>query len=112
MDPIGLGFENFDAIGVWRTTDNGAQIDASGQLDGASFGNAWEMAESVASHTDLGRCLARNMYRYATGSVEDRGQRAQITALGEIFVQSNFNVKQLIRYITTGPGFRTVKGGE
>ena len=37
MDPIGLAFENFDAIGVWRTDENGLPIDPSGQIDGVSF---------------------------------------------------------------------------
>ena len=38
MDPIGFALENFDGIGKWRTTDNGAPIDASGVLpDGAKF---------------------------------------------------------------------------
>jgi len=32
MDPIGFSLENFDAIGRWRTTDDGARIDPSGTL--------------------------------------------------------------------------------
>jgi mono/diheme cytochrome c family protein len=32
MDPIGLSMENFDAIGQWRTTDEGKPIDPLGQL--------------------------------------------------------------------------------
>ena len=32
MDPIGLALENFDAIGVWRSTDSGTPVDPSGQL--------------------------------------------------------------------------------
>jgi hypothetical protein len=32
MDPIGLALENFDAIGRWRTEDEGVAIDASSQL--------------------------------------------------------------------------------
>jgi hypothetical protein len=32
MDPIGFALENFDAIGLWRTTDEGQPIDAAGQL--------------------------------------------------------------------------------
>jgi mono/diheme cytochrome c family protein len=38
MDPIGLALENFDAIGRWRTTDEGVTIDASAQLvDGTAI---------------------------------------------------------------------------
>ena len=44
-DLIGLGFENFDGIGRWRTQENGATIDASGELDGHTFDNAWELAQ-------------------------------------------------------------------
>ena len=37
MDPLGFALENFDAVGAWRTDDEGARIDASGQLaDGAT----------------------------------------------------------------------------
>ena len=32
MDPIGFSLENFDAIGQWRTTDEGAKIDPSGVM--------------------------------------------------------------------------------
>jgi hypothetical protein len=32
MDPIGFALENFDAIGRWRTTDDGAKIDPSGTM--------------------------------------------------------------------------------
>ncbi len=38
MDPIGFGFENFDAVGAWRTKDGKFAIDPSGTLpDGKSF---------------------------------------------------------------------------
>ena len=33
MDPLGLALENFDAVGAWRTEDNGERVDTSGQLD-------------------------------------------------------------------------------
>jgi mono/diheme cytochrome c family protein len=32
MDPVGFALENFDAIGRWRTRDDGASIDPSGTL--------------------------------------------------------------------------------
>ena len=32
MDPIGFSLENFDAVGRWRDTDEGARIDPSGTL--------------------------------------------------------------------------------
>jgi hypothetical protein len=32
MDPIGFSLENFDAIGLWRSHEEGTPVDASGQL--------------------------------------------------------------------------------
>jgi hypothetical protein len=32
MDPIGFALENFDAIGLWRSQDEGSPIDASAQV--------------------------------------------------------------------------------
>lgn len=32
MDPIGFSLENFDAVGQWRSTDEGAKIDPSGVM--------------------------------------------------------------------------------
>ena len=32
MDPLGFALENFDAIGRWRTADEGTQIDPSGMM--------------------------------------------------------------------------------
>ena len=32
MDPIGFALENFDAIGLWRSHDEGSPVDASAQL--------------------------------------------------------------------------------
>ena len=32
MDPLGLALENFNALGMWRDTENDQPIDASGTL--------------------------------------------------------------------------------
>ena len=38
MDPIGFALENFDAIGRWRTHEEGRRLDVSGELpDGQAF---------------------------------------------------------------------------
>jgi mono/diheme cytochrome c family protein len=36
IDPPGFALENYDAVGRWRTNDNGAAIDASGSLPGGA----------------------------------------------------------------------------
>ncbi len=54
MDPLGFALENFDAVGAWRTEDEGARIDASGQLaDGATVDGVVAMREAILSRPEL-----------------------------------------------------------
>ncbi len=44
MDPLGLGLENFNALGMWREKERGQTIDASGKLlTGESFRDVREL---------------------------------------------------------------------
>ncbi|MBK8258496.1 MAG: DUF1592 domain-containing protein [Polyangiaceae bacterium] len=105
MDPIGLGLENFDGIGRYRATDNGATIDASGELDGAEFGGPVELAYTVRNHPDLGPCFTRRVYQYATSFVEKAADDDAIAALAARFEANGFKVKDLLLDIATSPGF-------
>ena len=70
MDPIGFAFENFDAIGRWRTMDNGALINAASQLDsGEKFRDATGLRKILAVRKrDLFvRCLTEKMLTFALG---------------------------------------------
>lgn len=68
MDPIGLGLENFDAIGSYRTTDNGQSIDASGQMpDGTTFSGAAQLAKIIADDPRFPACVAQQLLTYSIG---------------------------------------------
>ena len=41
MDPVGFALENFDAIGRWRTYEDGVPVDASGGCRMAASSPAW-----------------------------------------------------------------------
>ncbi len=47
MDKIGLGFENFDGIGLYRTVDKMKPVDASGELTATDV-DVWEINEAFA----------------------------------------------------------------
>jgi hypothetical protein len=67
MDPLGFGLENFDAIGAYRTMDNGAPVDASGLYDGRSFVGAGELASLVSGDARFARCVTEQLLTYAVG---------------------------------------------
>jgi hypothetical protein len=105
-DPIGLGLENFDGIGRWRDTENGATIDASGDLEGRSFADAWELGEAVRNNDNLGPCFAHHLYRYAMGRSVAEGEEDLADWIGDGFVQSGHDWQSLLLDIVMSPAFR------
>jgi hypothetical protein len=106
MDPIGLGLENFDGLGGWRDAENGVTIDASGDLDGTPFSDAWGLAQAVHDHPDTGPCFAKTLFQYANGHVLDIGEVELLDWHARGFEEAGWSVRALLRDIVTSPGFR------
>jgi hypothetical protein len=54
MDPIGFALENFDAVGQWRTSDDGSPIDPSGTLyNGSKIDGPVALRNMLASHPEV-----------------------------------------------------------
>jgi hypothetical protein len=71
MDPLGFGLENYDPVGAFRSEDNGAPIDASGELKGIAYSGPSELREIVAQDEGFVECVIENLYTYALGRVPD-----------------------------------------
>ena len=110
MDPIGLGFENFDALGRYRRLEAGAIIDPSSDLDGVPFADAVALGTLLHDHPDLPSCFTRNLYKYATGHVPERTEQIQLDELTELFAAAGYRVKELLVSIAMSQGFRTSRG--
>lgn len=69
MDPIGFALENFDGVGHWRTTEDGAAIDTSGTLfNGASVEGAIGLRQNLVAHPEIFvGVMTEKMLTYALG---------------------------------------------
>lgn len=69
MDPVGFALENFDGIGKWRSTDEGAKIDPSGTLfEGSKVDGAAGLRQVVAKRPDVFvGVMTEKMLTYALG---------------------------------------------
>jgi hypothetical protein len=105
MDPLGLGLENFDGIGAFRTTDGGQTIDASGDLDGMAFSTPAELAALLKTHPNSASCVARNVFRYAMGHLEGNGEEGAIASLTKGFADGGYRFKGLLTGVITSPSF-------
>lgn len=106
-DPIGLGLEVFDGVGRHRTTENGAPIDASGELDGYDFADNAELGEAFAESPLLGACLVENVYRYAVGREPVNSERRLLRHLERRLEAEGYRLPSLLREVATSEGFRT-----
>jgi hypothetical protein len=105
MDPIGLSLENFDGMGVFRATDQGLPIDASGDLDGTTFTGPLGLATALRNNPNSTACVARNVYRYAVAHIENDGEQVAITALAKAFQDNGYRFRSLLAAVVNSPGF-------
>jgi hypothetical protein len=108
-DPIGFAFEYYDAIGAYRTTENGQPIDASGSVEGlGEWNNAAEFAALLAEDPRVSTCLIQNLIRGQIGHKETPGETEAIFALDEEFAADAFSVRELLADFPLSPLFQYV----
>jgi len=110
MDPIGLGLEKLDGIGMFRETENGADIDPSGELNGVPFANAVELGEVLSRDAGLGPCFVESLYKYAVGRDVVAGEREWLDEVSARLADSGYHLRDLLRIIATSDAFRTTSG--
>jgi len=117
MDPIGLGFESYDGLGRFRTSEGGKPVDDHGSLtmtrdiDGP-FQGAVELAQKLAGSAQVRQCLIDTAFQYAHGP--DAGGDACVQQkLAQAFDGARHDVRELVIAITRADGFRyrrTIEG--
>ncbi len=112
MDPIGLGLENFDAVGAFRDHDRGATIDAKSDLDGRPFEGARELGQALRDREEVTRCAVKALYRQAVGRLELPGEARALQTLTEKFVALDHRLKPLLVELVLSDGFRLVGVGD
>ncbi|MCP5536356.1 MAG: DUF1592 domain-containing protein [Akkermansiaceae bacterium] len=109
MDPVGLAFEHYDAIGRYREFANGRAIDASGRLvTGEPLENA-ESLRKVISGTKRDafiRCLTVKMMTYALGRGVNRYDRLTIEKILRDIKKKDYSSQALIRGIVLSTPFQ------
>ncbi len=107
MDPIGLAFEFFDAIGQHRETENGVNIDVSGEILGTTepvlqgeFQGVRALANKLVNSEAVKNCVANHMFRFAAGRFEEGGDNCSIGSMQERFVSNEGDLIELMVAMT------------
>jgi Protein of unknown function (DUF1592)/Protein of unknown function (DUF1588)/Protein of unknown function (DUF1595)/Protein of unknown function (DUF1587)/Protein of unknown function (DUF1585) len=123
LDPPGFGLENFDAVGLWRDTENDVTIDASGSAVGiGAFSGPVELIQRIAESTMTHACFAKQWQTFAYGrelhtvttpdQAADPADVCNANKLSQAFEASGHNVKQLLLDLTQTDAFLYLGEGD
>lgn len=110
IDPVGFGFESYDAVGRYRLEDDGVPVDDTGELiqtddaDGPFVG-AVGLAEVLATSPQVRGCVARQVFRYAARRIETDTDACSLAQLDAAFEESDYDLRELLVAITTTDAF-------
>lgn len=108
IDPLGLAWDNYDAIGQWRTRERvekgvgeDPQIDPSGVLpDGRSFADAVEFRQLLLEDRDkVAKAFIEHLCTYALRRVLTVDDQDDLKAIELEAKKSNYRVKDIIRAV-------------
>jgi len=128
MDPIGFGFEKFDAVGarrdklVFEFPVAGAKaknavktvsldLDTNGNLAGipdSQFTSPADIGAILAKSPQCQECMVKQYFRYSAGRFEGPADRPLIRQALERFQASQFQFKELMLAITSMEGISNV----
>ena len=115
MDPIGLGLENFDALGRFRKTEAGKPIDTAGELvTGEKFADVAALKAILAEkrRPDFYRTLSEKLLTYAIGRGVEYYDSTTIEQLTAHMAKNDGKLIELIHAITNSAPFQLRRGDE
>ena len=113
MDPIGFGFENFDAVGVWRAKDGDFPIDPAGQLvSGESFRGSADLTAVLMKkkREEFTRCLSEKLLTYALGRGLEFYDKCALDEITKRLAKGNYKFSRLVLEIAKSVPFQQRRG--
>jgi hypothetical protein len=108
FEPIGLSLENFDAVGTWRTEDEGTPIDPSGVLvDGTTVSGVASLRGVLVRYSDqYVRVLTEKMLTYALGRGVEYPDMPLVRSIVHGATASNYRFSSLVMGIVKSAPFQ------
>jgi hypothetical protein len=103
-------------VGLYRTTENGALIDASGSVPGneetgeggVDIGGPIDLARALARNAEVQACFTANWANFAYGQTLKKDSPADVCtqeSLASAFAQAGYDIKRLLIELTQQDAF-------
>ncbi len=108
-DPLGLALEKFDGAGQFRETEQGAPIDASGELNGVKYADAAGLARTIRDDPALRACIVNRLFEYGTGRSVTRDETPLLRFFQARLDRSGYRLDGMLRLIVFSNAFFAVR---
>lgn len=111
MNPIGVAFEQFDAIGRYRTQyPDGRAIDDSGRIENAGsltgdFSGVHELGQRLAQSDEVRECMTRQWLRFSYSRSDDDADSCALADMNAQFASADYSLRELLLSVTAQPEF-------
>jgi hypothetical protein len=108
IDPVGFALEQYDAVGRWRTLDEGRPVDAAGGLpDGSEFEGVVGLEKALLHRPELFvRTLIEKLFIFALGRAPEEADAPAIRRIVRDARANNYRFSSLIVGLTTSVPFQ------
>jgi hypothetical protein len=110
IDPWGIAFENFDAVGSWRTQIQGKPVDASSRLfNGQELDGMDGLKRYLLKHRQdqFTRAMVHKMTTYALGRPLTFGDRSRVDQITADLRKRGDGLATLVQLIVSSELFRS-----
>jgi hypothetical protein len=111
IDPLGVPFEGYDAIGAVRTMDGPNAVDPTSELSGTKQSDgpvkdALELGRRLSTSQEVRDCVALQWFRYALGREDGPADAGSLALVRQVFKESGYKVPALVAAIPATDSFR------
>lgn len=108
IDPIGLTFEGYDAVGRWREIDNELPVDHSGGLpDGSIAESVDDLQQAILDNPEIFvETIVAKLLTYGTGRILEPKDKPAIRKIVSESTKSDYRFSSLINSIVNSVPFQ------
>jgi hypothetical protein len=116
IDGVGFAFENYDAIGGFRATEQNKAVDSSGVVSLPSgdlkFDKGIDFIKALANTAELRDCVSKQWLRYLLRRPEVAEEAGSVKAIGTAFESAGWNLREMVVALVKTRAFTHRKPGE
>ncbi|HEX4612033.1 MAG TPA: DUF1592 domain-containing protein [Urbifossiella sp.] len=108
IDPVGFPLEQFDAVGRWRTLDEGRPVDSAGGLPGGGeFDGVAGLERALLRRPELfARTVTEKLFTFALGRAPEGSDAPAVRKIVRDARAENYRLSSLVRGVTTRAPFQ------